>query len=213
MTPEQKSRLKINKMLKEAGWEVVDRKHYNPTVSAVAIEEGLLKGNLEADYLLFLEGKAVGVLEAKRAEKALSDVVAEQAENYTHQLLDWYQTWQKPLPLIYLSNGKELVYKCVNENNEYTEIQRIHTPYEIAKMLNLKSYFAGLPIIPKNGLRDCQIEAITKLEQSFRQGYRKALMVLATGSGKTYAACTAAYRFLSYTPVKREYCFWLIETI
>ena len=112
MTPEQRARLKIDKMLKEAGWEIVDRKHYNPTVSAVAIEEGLLKGNHEADYLLFLEGKAVGVLEAKREEKALSDVVAEQAENYTHKLLDWYQTWQKPLPLIYLSNGKELLYKC-----------------------------------------------------------------------------------------------------
>lgn len=103
MTPEEKARLKIDRMLKEAGWEIVDRKHYNPTVSAVAIEEGLLKGNHEADYLLFLEGKAVGVLEAKREERALSDVVAEQAENYTHKLLPWYQAWQKPLPLIYLS--------------------------------------------------------------------------------------------------------------
>lgn len=203
MTPEEKARLKIDRMLKEAGWEIVDRKHYNPTVSAVAIEEGLLKGNHEADYLLFLEGKAVGVLEAKREERALSDVVAEQAENYTHELLPWYQTWQKPLPLIYLSNGRELLYKCVNANDEYTEIQHIHTPREIAKMLNLNSYFAGLPIIPKNGLRDCQFEAITELEKSFRQGYRKALMVLATGAGKTYAACTAAYRFLSYTPAKR----------
>lgn len=46
-----------------------------------------MKGNHEADYLLFLEGKAVGVLEAKREERALSDVVAEQAENYTHELL------------------------------------------------------------------------------------------------------------------------------
>lgn len=203
MTPEQRARLKIDKMLKEAGWEIVDRKHYNPTVSAVAIEEGLLKGNHEADYLLFLEGKAVGVLEAKREEKALSDVVAEQAENYTHKLLDWYQTWQKPLPLIYLSNGKELLYKCTNSNNEYTEIQRIHTPYEITKMLKLPSYFTGLPVLQRKGLRDCQYEAITELEKSFRQGYKKALMVLATGSGKTYAACTAAYRFLSYTPTKR----------
>ncbi|MCM1295454.1 MAG: DEAD/DEAH box helicase family protein [Muribaculaceae bacterium] len=203
MTPEQKARLKIDKMLKEAGWDIVDRKHYNPAISAVAIEEGLLKGNLEADYLLFLEGKAVGVLEAKREECDLSDVVAEQAENYTHKLLDWYQTWRKPLPLIYLSNGKELLYKCPNTNNEYIPISRVHTPREITKMLNLDSYFAGLPIVPQKGLRDCQYEAITKLEKSFRQGYKKALMVLATGAGKTYTACTAAYRFLSYTPAKR----------
>lgn len=203
MTPEEKSRRKIDNMFKDAGWKIVDRMHYNPYISAVAIEEGLLKGNLETDYLLFLEGKAVGVLEAKREEKALSDIVAEQAENYTHQLLNWYQTWQKPLPLIYLSNGKELLYKCVNTNNEYIPISRIHTPREIAKILNIPSYFAGLPILSPQGLRDCQYEAISELEKSFRQGYKKALMVLATGSGKTYAACTAAYRFLSYTSAKR----------
>ena len=53
-------------MLNDAGWEVVDRNHYSPEVSAIAVEEGLLKGNREADYLLFLNGKAVGVLEAKK---------------------------------------------------------------------------------------------------------------------------------------------------
>ncbi len=203
MTPEQKARLKIDNMLKDAGWNIVDRIHYNPSVSAVAIEEGLLKGNLEADYLLFIEGKAVGVLEAKRAEKRLDDVVAGQAENYTHKLFDWYQTWQNPLPLIYLSNGNELMYKCDETENEYKTIQRMHTPKEIAKILNLPSYFAGLPVLQKKGLRDCQYKAIEELEKSLRQGYNKALMVLATGSGKTYAACTAAYRFLSYTPAKK----------
>lgn len=203
MTPEQKARCKIDNLFKDAGWEIVDRMNYNPCISAVAIEEGLLKGNLEADYLLFLEGKAVGVLEAKREEKQLSEVVAEQAENYTHKLQDWYQTWKKPLPLIYLSNGKELMYKRVDVDDEYKSISRMHTPREIAKMLNLPSYFAGLPIIPPKGLRDCQYTAIYELEKSFRAGKTKALMVLATGSGKTYTACTAAYRFLSYTPAKR----------
>ena len=48
--------------------EVVDRDEYEPTCTAVAIREGLLKGNLEADYFLFINGKAVGVLEAKREE-------------------------------------------------------------------------------------------------------------------------------------------------
>lgn len=203
MKPEEKARRKIDNMFRDAGWEIVDRMNYNPYVSAVAIEEGLLKGNLEADYLLFLEGKAIGVLEAKREDKELSEVVAEQAENYTHKLQDWYQTWKNPLPLIYLSNGKELMYKCVGIDDEYKPISRIHTPREIAKMLKLPSYFAGLPIIPPKGLRDCQYDAIYELEKSFREGKTKALMVLATGSGKTYTACTAAYRFLSYTPAKR----------
>lgn len=52
-------------------------------------------------------------------------------------------------------------------------------------------------------MRDCQYEAITELENSFRAGQNRALIVLATGAGKTYTACLAAYRFLAYTPMKR----------
>ena len=66
MTPEQKARKVIDKLFSNAGWQILDRDHYAPNISAVALEEGLLNGNLEADYLLFLNGKAVGVLEAKK---------------------------------------------------------------------------------------------------------------------------------------------------
>ena len=82
MTPEQKARKVIDKMFSNAGWQVLDRNHYAPNISAVALEEGLLNGNLEADYLLFLNGKAVGVLEAKKesvdvsADSFLSDAPA-----------------------------------------------------------------------------------------------------------------------------------------
>ncbi len=68
MTPEDKARIKIDQWFADAGWEVVNRDAYEPTCTAVAIREGLLKGNLEADYFLFINGKAVGVLEAKREE-------------------------------------------------------------------------------------------------------------------------------------------------
>ena len=83
LLPEERARKKIDALLKRAGWQVVSREEYSPGMSAVAVEEGLLKGNLEADYLLFLEGKAIGVLEAKKESTVLSDVVANQAENYT----------------------------------------------------------------------------------------------------------------------------------
>ncbi|MCQ2232541.1 MAG: hypothetical protein MJZ30_11915, partial [Paludibacteraceae bacterium] len=68
MTPEEKARVKIDKMFEASGWQVVDRNFYNPDANAVAIREGLLKHGLEADYFLFIRGKAVGVLEAKREE-------------------------------------------------------------------------------------------------------------------------------------------------
>ena len=65
MTPEEKARLKIDKVLETAGWRVVSRDEFVPN-DALAVKEGLMQGNKEADYLLFLMGKAVGVIEAKR---------------------------------------------------------------------------------------------------------------------------------------------------
>ena len=96
LLPEEKARKKIDMLLKKAGWSIVPRDQYSPGVSAVAIEEGILKGNLEADYLLFLEGKAIGVLEAKKESVSLDDIVANQAENYTHKLLPMYHKGKTP---------------------------------------------------------------------------------------------------------------------
>ena len=204
LLPEEKARKKIDMLLKKAGWSIVPRDQYSPGVSAVAIEEGLLKGNLEADYLLFLEGKAIGVLEAKKESVFLDDVVANQAENYTHKLLPMYQYWENPLPLIYLSNGKELLFKNAKiPGSTYQKLDAMHTPKEMVKLAGINSFFAGLPTLDPKGLRDCQYEAITNLEASFRNSQRKALIVLATGAGKTFTACLAAYRFLAYTPARR----------
>ena len=205
MTPEQKARKVIDKLFSNAGWQVLDRDHYAPNISAVALEEGLLNGNLEADYLLFLNGKAVGVLEAKKESvDVYADWVKAQAENYVKKVPPTYQTIAKPLPLIYLSNGKTVLFKNGNiPESEYEEINRIHTPKEITKMLGFTDEYSALPTLKKQGLRDCQFEAITELEKSFRSGQNRALMVLATGAGKTYTACLAAYRFLSYTPMRR----------
>ena len=205
MTPEEKARVKIDRWFEDAGWEVTDRDHYTPASTAVAIREGLLENNLEADYFLFINGKAVGVLEAKRKEVDITaDYVAEQAELYTRAVPCCYQTYSNPLPLVYLSNGESVLFKNQGkEDSVYDKINRIHSPKEIVKMLGIEDLFAGLPVGKKRGLRDCQFEAITELEKSFRTGQNRALMVLATGAGKTYTAVTAAYRFLNYAKMRR----------
>ena len=92
MTPEQRARKIIDQKLIEAGWDICDRNHYTPLSSAIAIEEGLLNNNYEADYLLFIDGKAIGVLEAKRMETPLNDKVYQQAYNYTHIVPNWVPT-------------------------------------------------------------------------------------------------------------------------
>lgn len=130
--------------------------------------------------------------------------MADQAENYTRGVPHWCQAWMNPLPLVYLSNGKELLFKDTRQvESEYVSLTKIHSPKEIVKLLGLKDDFAGLPTLNKKGLRDCQYEAIKELEKSFRNGQNRALMVLATGAGKTYTACLAAYRLLAFTTIKR----------
>lgn len=205
MTPEEKARQKIDQWFTDAGWEVINRDEYEPTSTAVAIREGLLKDNLEADYFLFISGKAVGVLEAKREETdAFSSIVCEQAALYAKSVPNIYQTYQRPLPFIFTSNGKELYFCDFREQDQcFKQIMTIPTPHELVKKLGINDCFAGLPTLRKKGLRDCQYEAITELEKSFRSGQKRALMVLATGAGKTYTACLAAYRMLSYTPMRR----------
>ena len=205
MTPEEKARVKIDQMFVDAGWKVVDRDFYSPTITAAAIREGLLEGNREADYFLFINGKAVGVLEAKREEvNVVSDVVCEQAIRYTRYVPECYQAYERPLPFIYVSNGVNTYFRdCRIKDSDLEEINRIHTPKEIVKMLGIEDPYAGLPTLQKKGLRDCQYEAISELENSFRAGQNRALLVLATGAGKTYTACMASYRFLAYTPMKR----------
>lgn len=205
MTPEEKARIRIDKWFADAGWKVVNRDDYEPTCTAVAIREGLLKGNLEADYFLFINGKAVGVLEAKREETdVFATKVCDQATLYARSVPNIYQAYQKPLPLIFTSNGKELYFCDFREQDSYfKQIMTIPTPRELVKKLGIEDIFAGLPTLKKKGLRDCQYEAVTELEKSFRSGQNRALMVLATGAGKTYTACLVAYRMLSYTPMRR----------
>lgn len=205
LTPEQKARKIIDSLFSNSGWEVVDRDSYSPTTSAAAIEEGLLDHNLEADYLLFINGIAVGVLEAKKESYNIDcDAVKSQAENYVKSVPITYKKYSTVLPLIFISNGKRILFRDFQDpESEYVELEKIPTPREVCELLNIKDKYAGLPALKKQGLRDCQYEAITELEKSFRTGQNRALLVLATGAGKTYTACTVCYRFLSYTPMRR----------
>lgn len=210
LLPEQKARVKIDQMLKDSGWTVVPRDDFTPdAVNAQAVEENLMKGNLEADYILYLDGKAIAVLEAKREENKLGLEVAEQAQNYGNILPDWVQAWKTPLPFIFLCNGDLLLFKDMREDKpSYKVLKKMFTPKEIVNLAgdDINSQFAKLPALPPvgpKGLRECQFEAITNLEISFKQGLKKALIVLATGAGKTFTACTAAYRLLNYMGAKR----------
>jgi type I restriction enzyme R subunit len=75
---------------------------------------------------------------------------------------------------------------------------------------SLRKRLFDLPSLQTEGLRDCQINAITKLETSFKENRPRALIQMATGSGKTFTAITAIYRLLKYAKAKRV--LFLVDT-
>ena len=209
MLPEEKARIKIDEQLTSAGWEVVTRFEYNRK-NPSAIVEASMSERKESDYLLFIDNKAIAVVEAKRAERNLDEIVAQQAENYTLNPQSWYGFWlnENKVPLVYLANGETILFKnMLSPDSEYQQIDKMHTPKEMLRMIGQSSELGALPVIEKNGLRDCQYRAEVNLEASFKEGKKKALAVLATGSGKTYLACLASYRFLEYTPSTKRILF------
>lgn len=204
MLPEEKARVKIDKQLRNVGWCIVSRNEYLPN-STVAVKEALMVGNTESDYLLFIDGKAIAVVEAKREENPLGDDVKKQAEDYAVSPQSWYALWfEKLIPLVYMANGNKIYFKnMLVEDSEYEELSQMHSPKKMLQMVGKKSEYGALPLLEKRGLRDCQYNAEIKFEESLKLGNKKNLAVLATGSGKTYLACLASYRLLNYTSTKR----------
>ncbi|OTO05381.1 type I restriction endonuclease subunit R [Enterococcus sp. 5B3_DIV0040] len=204
MLPEEKARIKIDKQLTDAGWDIVARDEYIP-FNASAVKEALMQGNKESDYLLFVDDKAIAVVEAKAEDNSLGDIVAQQAEWYSKNPQGWVGLWfPNQIPFVYLANGNKIYFKNMLEaDSEYIELSEMRSPKKMLKMLGKKSEYGALPRIEKKGLRDCQYDAEVKLEASLKAGRKKALAILATGSGKTYLACLASYRLLNYTLTKR----------
>lgn len=205
MLPEERAREKIDKQLINAGWDIVSRNEYVPK-STSAVKEALMQGNTESDYLLFVDDKAIAVVEAKKEENPLGPEVEKQAEGYARTPQSWYGLWYQGLiPLVYMANGKKIYFKnmLTDPDGDYVELTEMHSPKKMLSLINQVSEFGALPRLEKRGLRECQYNAEVELEKSMKDGKKKNLAVLATGSGKTYLACLASYRMLNYTPTKR----------
>ena len=217
MKPEEHARVIIDRQLTAAGWPVVNRNEYVPALGAAAIREALMQGQREADYMLMLHGKAVGVVEAKRADIKLDDADHKgQVQYYAQRILSHEPYWQLPLPLVYLANGKEiLLQNGFKQDQDFKPQDRFLAPCKVQQLLTAQgvifppeySEFKLLPPLAKKGLRKCQFEAIQNFEHSLIEGKKRALMVLATGAGKTHTACTLVHRLLAYTRQVRSVLF------
>ena len=212
LKPEEQARVFIDEMLAAAGWAVVPRSEYKDVPYAQALEEALTKGNNRADYQLYLDGKAIGVLEAKRLGKNLGACVAEQVAKYSVGTLPWNQAWANPLPFLFMCDGDKLFFRnTLDPTSKFEPIKKLFTPKQLVKLarehnLKIDSEFAALPVLPPvgpNGLRLCQRDAIAAVELAFKFGERRVLLDIATGAGKTFTACMMCYRQLNYMHAER----------
>lgn len=197
----------IDPKLEAAGWILQDRSQMNLFAGrGIAVREFPLATGF-ADYMLFVDRKAVGVVEAK-AEGVTLGGVAEQSGAYLVGLPENIPHVQMPLPFAYESNGGEVYFR--NERDPYPRSRRVfsfHRPATLAEWadetVSLRARLQQLPPLNANGLWAAQREAIANLERSLANDKPRALIQMATGSGKTFTAVSAVYRLIKFAKVRR----------
>ncbi len=211
MTPEQKARQTIDEYLQAAGWEVQDREQMNlfiPGRPGVAVREAHLKSGF-ADYLLFVDGKALGVIEAKKAGVPLSGVES-QSEKYAAGLPAHITAWlpAQPLPFLYQSTGIESYFTSgLDPQPRSRPVFAFHRPDTLREWVQqpagLRQRLGEMPPLDAAGLWQPQFEAIRNLEQSLAHDRPRALIQMATGSGKTFTAVNFIYRLIRHAGARR----------
>jgi len=220
--PEDKARLEIDAQLQSAGWVVCDFGDQDISQPCAIREFPLKSGHGHADYLLYLQGKAVGVVEAKKVGHTLKGVEI-QSEKYTTGLPDELPAWERPLPFAFESTGKETQF--TNNLDPCPRSRRVfafYKPSGLAKLLEIaetdqaaeaapeyidrgRTFLARMQKMPelKDDLWPPKDKAIENLEQSLRENRPRALVQMATGSGKTLLAIVQTYRLLRFAGARR----------
>src|SRR5690606_35133471 len=212
--PEQIARDQIDTELTRCGWVIQDKARINLGESfGVAVREYQTYAG-PADYILFVDKKPVGVIEAKRAEEGVKlTTVEDQSTEYAQSKLKYLDN--DPLPFVYESTGEITRFTDYRDPKPRSRpVFTFHRPETFQQWLkqdkSLRTRLYDLPELPTIGLRDCQTIAINNLENSFKESRPKALIQMATGSGKTFTAITFIYRLLKYAKAKRV--LFLVDT-
>lgn len=215
MTPEEKARCVIDDKLCQSGWAIQDLKRLNLTASlGVAVRE-FPTSTGEVDYALFVDGKPVGVVEAKQSQagQSITDVEV-QSGRYANSTFKWVKNdytirfaYEATDKLIRFTDYKDIKYR----SRTVFSFHRPETLFDLIQQPDtIRNNMKQFPLLDVKGFRKCQINAINNLDQSFADNRPRALVQMATGAGKTFTAITSAYRLLKYGKMKR--ILFLVDT-
>ena len=228
---EQEARQQIDEQLSECGWVV---QHYHGAAVAaaqgVAVREVPTPGG-RADYVLYVDQQAVGVIEAKKPGTTLTGVewqTRKYQQSYPGELpafrveADGTVGAAGVLPFAYESTGVETRFTCgLDPKPTSRRVFTFHRPETLARLqedhvnagpLRGATFRAGVQLLPdldapESGdttkLWAAQREAIANLEASLKDNRPRALIQMATGSGKTFTAANVCYRLIRHAGAKR----------
>ena len=212
--PEQIARDKIDNLLEQAGWIIQSKNKIDFSAGlGVAVREYQTDVG-PADYVLFVNRKPLGIIEAKREEEAVNiTVVEEQSVRYANAKLKYLNN--EPLNYVYETTGSLTHFTDYSDPKPRSRmVFAFHKPETFAEWIrngrSLRSRLQDFPKLDPTGLRPAQIKAVENLEESFKNNRPRALIQMATGAGKTFTAITFIYRLLKFAKAKR--ILFLVDT-
>lgn len=212
--PEQIARDIIDDLLQQAGWVIQSKAKIDFSAGlGVAVREYQTDAG-PADYVLFINRKPVGIIEAKREEEGVNlTVVEEQSVRYAKAKLQYLNN--EPLMYVYETTGTVTRFTDYSDPKPRSRVVfAFHKPETIAEWIrsgrSLRNRLQDFPTLDETGLRPAQIKAVVNLEESFKNNRPRALIQMATGAGKTFTAITFIYRLLKFAKAKR--ILFLVDT-
>jgi type I restriction enzyme R subunit len=215
LSAEARARVQIDRQLISCGWLVQTRAEMNLYAGhGVAVREFIMgQGHGRVDYLLFVDGKAVGAVEAKPTGTPLAGVEPQTAK-YAAGLPRELTAVAAPLPFLYESTGDETMFTDgFDPEPRSRPVVTFHRPETLARRLrhwmddpeggSLRARLPRLRPVGPEGLRRIQVEAIDRIEGSMVLHHPRALVQMATGSGKTFMAANLAYRLVQTAGAER----------
>lgn len=215
MTPEQEARIVIDEKLKMSGWQVQNVNQLNLLAGlGVAVRE-FPTSTGPVDYVLFINGEPVGVIEAKKSSAGENiTVVEEQSSRYANSTFKWINrdhsirfAYEATDKLVKFTDYKDIKYRS-------RKVFSFHRPEYLESLLQasdtIRNNMKHFPPLDPVGFRDCQINAINNMDVSFADNRPRALVQMATGAGKTFTAITEAYCLLKYGKMNR--ILFLVDT-
>ncbi|WP_160050929.1 DEAD/DEAH box helicase family protein [Nocardiopsis sp. FR4] len=214
---EAQVRAEIDQLLTQAGWQVQDVNMMNLTAAqGVAVRE-VSTAVGRADYLLYVDHRLAGVIEAKREGADLTAAQA-QAARYASGLTNsqMLSAWRATLPFQYVCDGNETrFFNDLDPDARSRRLFAIHQPATLARWITeaeedhqaptLRARLRRLPstFLDNGPLRPAQERAIKGLEASLAKDDPRALIQMATGAGKTYTVVAESYRLIKHARAKR----------